>query len=79
MSKLPNSVHTISIGEGERSNISLESKEAHTDLRAPMVLQVPRYSGELGDVDNWDELEVNITIINFHNTRVVWIVIGLAH
>lgn len=75
MSKLPNSVHTIPIGEGEISNISLESKEAHTDIRAPVIMQVPRYSGELGDVDNWEELEVNIRLISLY-IRVFRIVLG---
>lgn len=70
MSKLPNSVHS-SI-EGERSNITLGPKEAHTDIRAPVVLQVRRYSEELGDIDNWEELEVNIRLIPRFYTRVVW-------
>lgn len=42
--------------------IPLESKRAVMDLtNADLLQETPRYSGDLGDVDNWDELQASFS------------------
>lgn len=60
MHRLPNSIHTVALGEGQlSSSIILEQKQAHINVTTEMWGPgTPHYSGELGDVDTWDELQV---------------------
>lgn len=61
MSTLPPSVDTLKIGEGQfSSSILLEAKPGYVDVRdTALAGQKIIYSGDLGDADTWDELQVN--------------------
>lgn len=60
MSKLSPSVQLIKIGEGKLSpTISLESKQGYINVIEDEMMDPKIYSGDLGDADTWDDLQVS--------------------
>lgn len=56
MSELPPSAHIINIGESPI--ITLESKQGYTDVREDAMTEPKICSGDLGDADTWEDLQV---------------------